>query len=167
MSAAIARLFRHLTVGVYVIGVIDGEQRSAFTASALMQVSFSPPLVALGVSPAHASYKLLKAGRVFTINVLADQQQSLAAHFGTQSAQAVDKLAALRWRPGKTGAPLLADALAHFDCEVVDDIAAGDHRLVTGRVVDAAMNGPDRPPLIYAQTGNLDMSEALYPDSFS
>ncbi|APA89414.1 flavin reductase family protein (plasmid) [Paraburkholderia sprentiae WSM5005] len=167
MSNGIAKLFRHLTAGVYVIGVASGERRNAFTASSVMQVSFSPLLVAICISPEHQSYALLRSGAVFGISVLRADQQKLAEHFGTQSGRAVDKLATTRWRAGVTGAPLLLDALAHFDCRVVDDIEAGDHRVVIGRVVDGALVGTDGAPLIYAQTGNLDMSEGLYPGTFS
>ena len=90
----------------------------------------------------------------------------VAKHFGTQSGRTVDKLASIPWRPGKTGAPLLTDALAHFECRLVSDMDAGDHRLVLGRVVDGAIVGAAGDPLIYAQTGDLDMSVSLYPDSF-
>lgn len=166
MSKHIAELFRHLTAGVYVVGVADGDRRDAFTASSIMQVSFSPLLVVVGVNPANESYSLLSRGRVFAISVLGVQQQALAKHFGTHSGRTVDKLASIPWRPGKTGAPLLTDALAHFDCRLVSDIDAGDHRLVLGRVVDGAIVSAAGDPLIYAQTGDLDMSVSLYPDAF-
>jgi flavin reductase (DIM6/NTAB) family NADH-FMN oxidoreductase RutF len=166
MSHSIADLFRHLTAGVYVVGVVDGERRDAFTASSIMQVSFSPLLLALSINPEHQSYALLQKGRAFTVSVLGAQQQTLAAHFGMQSGRTFDKLASIPWRPGKTGAPLLLDALAHFECQVVSEIEAGDHRLVTGRVTDGAIDNPHGHPLIYAQTGNLDMSAELYPQDF-
>ncbi|WP_233849603.1 flavin reductase family protein [Paraburkholderia sp. HD33-4] len=164
---SIADLFRHLTAGVYVIGVSDGDRRDAFTASAVMQVSFSPLLIAIGISPTHESYKLLHDGRGFAISVLRAEQQDLARHFGTQSGRTVDKLASTRWQPGMTGAPLLLDALAHFDCRVVNDFDAGDHRLVVGCVLDGTIVSPAGEPLIYAQTGNLDGSANLYPATFS
>lgn len=166
MSERIAELFRHLTAGVYVVGVADGNRRNAFTASSIMQVSFSPLLVAITIGTDHESYKLLRSGQVFAISVLSADQQPLAEHFGTQSGRTVDKLASVSWQPGRTGAPLLLEALAHFECEVASDIEAGDHRLVIGRVVDGAIVRRDGEPLIYAQTGNLDGSAALYPDRF-
>jgi flavin reductase (DIM6/NTAB) family NADH-FMN oxidoreductase RutF len=165
--SSIPDLFRHLTAGVYVIGVANGERRDAFTASAVMQVSFSPLLVALGISPAHESYTLLHDAGAFAISVLSVQQQELAKHFGTQSGRTVDKLASTRWRTGVTGAPLLCDALAHFECRVVNDIEAGDHRLILAHVVDGAIANPNGEPMLYAQTGNLDGSESLYPATFS
>jgi flavin reductase (DIM6/NTAB) family NADH-FMN oxidoreductase RutF len=118
------------------------------------------------VNPENASYSLLSRGRVFAISVLGMQQRALAKHFGTQSGRTVDKLASIPWRPGKTGAPLLTDALAHFDCRLVSDIDAGDHRLVLGRVVDGAIVSAAGDPLLYAQTGDLDMSVGLYPEAF-
>ncbi|MFL9936491.1 flavin reductase family protein [Paraburkholderia sp. RL18-103-BIB-C] len=166
MSDGIAELFQHLTAGVYVVGVADSDRRNAFTASSIMQVSFSPLLVAISINPEHESYRLLGRGRVFAISVLGAQQQALAAHFGTQSGRTVDKLASIPWRPGKTGAPLLLDALAHFECQMISDIEAGDHRLVLGRVIDGTIVSPDGHPLIYAQTGDLDMSADLYPEQF-
>ncbi|CAB3795453.1 flavin reductase family protein [Paraburkholderia fynbosensis] len=166
MADRIAQLFRHLTAGVYVVGVADNGRLDAFTASSIMQVSFSPLLLAISINPEHESYRLLTGGRVFAVSVLRAQQQALAEHFGTQSGRTVDKLAPISWRPGKTGAPLLVDALAHFECQVVSDTEAGDHRLVMGRVIDGALVSPDGDPLIYAQTGNLDMSAGLYPQEF-
>jgi flavin reductase (DIM6/NTAB) family NADH-FMN oxidoreductase RutF len=166
MTDGMADLFRHLTTGVHVIGVVHGDLRNAFTASWVVQVSFRPLLLAVSVNPTHASYPILKSGRVFAINVLRAEQQALAEHFGTQSGRAVDKLASTPWRSGRTGAPLLLGALAYFDCQAVSDVEAGDHRLVMGRVVDGAVLAPDGQPLIYAATGDLDQSADLYAKEF-
>jgi flavin reductase (DIM6/NTAB) family NADH-FMN oxidoreductase RutF len=159
-------LFRRLTEGVYVIGVAHDDRRNAFTASSVVHVSFRPLLVALSINPEHASYPILADGQVFAINVLRTDQQSLAAHFGTQSCRTVDKLASIPWREGRTGAPVLLDALAYFECEVIGDVEAGDHRLVIGRVVDGGVLAADAAPLLYAATGNLDGSAELYPKEF-
>jgi len=164
---SIAELFRKLTAGVYVIGVSNGEHRDAFTASAVMQVSFSPLLIAPGIGPTHESYALLRDAGGFAISVLRVEQQDLARHFGTQSGRTVDKLASTQWKPGVSGAPLLCDALAHVECRVVNDIDAGDHRLILGRVVAGAVVSPRSQPMLYSQTGNLDGSESLYPATFS
>ena len=50
-----------------------------------------------------------------------------------------DKLAAVARREGETGAPILTDALAYFDCELTSVVEAGDHYLLLGRVVDAGL----------------------------
>ncbi|MGZ8391586.1 MAG: flavin reductase family protein [Gemmatimonadales bacterium] len=162
----VAALFRRLTQGVYVVGVSDGEERDAFTAAWVMQVSFDPPLLALSINPEHASYPLLHAGRGFTVNVLKQGQLDLARRFGTRSGRDEDKLAGISWRPGRTGAPILEDALAYFDCELSGEMGAGDHDLTLGRVTVGRILDPEAAPLLYSETGDMDGSSVLYPGKF-
>jgi flavin reductase (DIM6/NTAB) family NADH-FMN oxidoreductase RutF len=162
----ISELFHRLTAGVYVVGVADGERRDAFTAAWVMQVSFEPLLLALSINPSNASYELLHAGGGFTVSVLKQGQLELARRFGTWSGREHDKLAGVRWRPGRTGAPILDESLAYLDCELTGRMRAGDHEVVLGRVVDGKILDTKATPLTYAQTGDMDGSSALYPSSF-
>lgn len=162
----IAALFHRLTLGVYVVGVADAERRDGFTAAWVMQVSFDPLLLAVSVNPANASHPLLRSGRGFAVSVLKRGQLDLARRFGTQSGRDADKLAGLRWRPGRHGAPILEDALAYFDCELSGSMRSGDHELVVGRVVDGRILARDGEPMAYADTGDMDGSSALYPAKF-
>ena len=162
----VTTLFRRLTYGVYVVGVADGDERDAFTAAWVMQTSFDPLLLALSINPEHASFPLLQAGGGFTVNVLKQNQQDLARWFGTRSGRDEDKLAGIRWRPGRTGAPILEDALAYFDCELSGEMGAGDHDLTLGRVIDGRVLDPDAAPLLYSDTGDMDGSSAIYPRNF-
>jgi flavin reductase (DIM6/NTAB) family NADH-FMN oxidoreductase RutF len=164
MCEEIARLFRQLTHGVYVIGVAHGEVCNAFTAAWMMQVSFNPLLLALSINTQHSSYGLLTCSRVFSVNVLSQDQLDLAAHFGRPAAE--NKLATVQWCRKLTGAPVLTGALAYFDCELSHSCPAGDHELVIGRVVDGAVLNADALPLNYRDTGDLDGSSRLYPDAF-
>src|SRR5687768_16317232 len=107
----ISELFHRLTYGVYAVGVADGEQRDAFTAAWVMQVSFDPLLLALSINPDNASYPLLHAGGGFTVNLLKRGQLDLARRLGTRSGRNEDKLAGIRWHPGRTGAPILDNGL--------------------------------------------------------
>ena len=99
MSGSVAALFQRLTQGVYVVGVAHGEVRNAFTAAWVMQVSFDPLLMALSISPHHSSYRLLKEGRAFSVNVLKKGQLDLAEHFGRPAG--AEKLAAIEWTAGR------------------------------------------------------------------
>jgi flavin reductase (DIM6/NTAB) family NADH-FMN oxidoreductase RutF len=162
----LAALFQRLTLGVYVIGVNDGERRDAFTAAWLMQTSFDPLLLALSINPDNASYPILHAGRSFTVNVLAEGQLALARRFGTKSGRDEDKLAGVSWRPGRRGTPILEEALAWFECELQSSLRAGDHEVVLGRVTGGGINAPDAKPMHYAETGTMDGSGALYPEGF-
>jgi flavin reductase (DIM6/NTAB) family NADH-FMN oxidoreductase RutF len=164
MSGSIAALFQRLTQGVYVVGVAQGEARNAFTAAWVMQVSFDPLLLALSINPHHSSYGLLKEGRAFSVNVLKKGQLDLAEHYG-QPARA-DKLAGTAWTTDRIGLPLLREALAWFECQVVGEHPAGDHALVLGRVINGKLLDSQAEPMSYRQTGAMDGASALFPDVF-
>lgn len=165
--ADVADLFRRLTAGVYVIGVADRGRRNAFTAAWVTQVSFDPLLVALSANPGHASYPLLVGGGGFALSVLSGDQLHLARHFGTHSARETDKLAGIAWRPGRTGAPILTEAVAYLECSVTQRIPAGDHEIVLARPFAGEILRLDAIPLSYADTGDMDGSRELYPDALS
>lgn len=167
MSDDVAALFRRVTQGVYVIGVAHGTARDAFTASSLAHASYQPPLLSLAVNPRHASYRILRQSRNFAISVLDADQVGLARHFGEDPAAIGDKLDGVACHPGSCGAPILDESIAHFECEVVSDSPAGDHRLIVARVFAGRLAKPDAQPLIYAATGNLDGSAELFPAHLS
>ena len=130
-----ASLFKQISHGVYVIGVRDGDRQNAFTAAWVMQVSFNPPLLAISINPQHYSYQLLQAGGICTVNVLGRDQLALAAHFGRS---APDKMAGFRWQQAETGAPVLSESLAYFDCRVSHYADAGDHMTTANKAIALA-----------------------------
>jgi flavin reductase (DIM6/NTAB) family NADH-FMN oxidoreductase RutF len=159
-------LFRRLTNGVYVVGVAHGDQRDAFTAAWITQVSFEPLLLALSINLNNASYPILAAGGVFSVNILRRGQLEAARHFGTQSGRDTDKLRGRRWEPGLGGSPILLDAAAYLECRVTGRLPAGDHEVVVGKVVGGRVLDASAEPMAYLETGNLDGSADLYPRSF-
>jgi flavin reductase (DIM6/NTAB) family NADH-FMN oxidoreductase RutF len=159
-------VFRCLTNGLYVVGVAHGDQRDAFTAAWITQVSFDPLMLALSINPTHASYPILAAANAFSVSVLRHGQLELARHFGTQSGRVVDKLAGQRWQAALEGAPVLTDAVAYLECRVVGRHSAGDHELILGHVVGGRLLAPEAAPMTYAETGDLDGSAQLYPATF-
>jgi len=151
-------LFKQISHGVYVIGVSDGDRQNAFTAAWVMQVSFNPLLLAISINPEHYSYQLLQVGGVCTVNVLGRDQYAIAEHFGRSGK---DKMAGFQWQKGKTGAPILSESLAYFDCQVSHYTDAGDHKIAVCKVIAAARLNEGRP-LLYSQTGDMDCSSELY-----
>jgi len=162
MSESLVALMRSLTLGVYVIGVYDGEKPNAFTACSVMPVSFDPVLLTVAIGRDHASLRMLLASGQFSVNVLKREQLALARHFGECSGRDEDKLARVPWRPGPAGTPLLDDALACLACEVHGTMRTGDHELVVGRVVSGIIQGGHARPMTYADTGDMDGSADLY-----
>ena len=144
---------RKLPHGVYIVGVKQDAQLNAFTATWFTQVSFTPPLVALGIKKDSHSFEMIKQGRVFTVNLLGKDQKSIAEHFVKPAAVVGEKLKNVRHRLGTTGAPVLEEAIAYVECEV-REIAneGGDHAIVIGEVVEAGVRR-DEPALTLLDTG--------------
>ena len=144
---------RKIPHGVYIIGVKQGAQLNAFTGTWLTQVSFTPPLVALGVKKDSHSFAMIQTDRVFTVNLLGKAQKPVAEHFVKPAAVIGEKLKEVRHRLGKTGAPILEEAIAYVECEV-REIAneGGDHAIVIGEVVEAGIQR-DEPALTLMDTG--------------
>ena len=155
----IENILQQLSQGVYVIGVADGEKVNAFTAAWVMQVSFSPVLLAISIHPEHYSYQLLKQGNVCSVNVLSQKQMHLAAHFGQSGLK--DKMSVGTWAAAVTGAPVLQESLAYFDCKMSHEVAAGDHQLVVCEVLEARQLNVGTA-MLYSDTGTMDNSAELY-----
>jgi flavin reductase (DIM6/NTAB) family NADH-FMN oxidoreductase RutF len=60
--------------------------------------------------------------------------------------------------------PLLRDALAWFECQVVSEHPAGDHLLVLGKVIDGKLLDAEAEPMCYRETGAMDGASTLYPE---
>ena len=146
------KALRHIVHGVYVIGVCDGSRRNAFTATWITQVSFIPPLVVAGVRKDSVSFQMIDRSRVLAINFLSSGQKPLAQHFLKPAHLGGDKLAGIRFRAGKLGAPILEEALAHLECRVREIFPAGDHSIVLAEVVEAQVHR-EADPLTLKETG--------------
>lgn len=166
MKNAIADLCHQLSLGVYIIGASHKDRHDAFTASSVMLASFQPLLLAVSINPDHASYPLIRSSRTFSVSVLRRDQTNLARHFGAQSGHDLDKLRNVAWRSGTTGAPILDDAMAWFECELSAVMPAGDHRIVLGKVVDGEVADAEGNSLLYSDTGNIDGSARFYREHY-
>lgn len=151
-------LVKQISHGVYVIGVNDGEQANAFTASWVMQVSFHPLLLAFSISPEHRSYALLRHSAVCAISVLKTEQIALAQHFASSN---IDKISGHQWQYGITNTPILSESSAYFDCKVTQTVDAGDHVIVVCEVIDAGYLQQGQP-MLYVETGDIDGSSQLF-----
>ena len=136
-------------VSVVTMGRGGAEVENGLTVSWMSQVAFSPPMLMIAVDKLHYSVDLLRSTKNFCVNLLGEDQLALAGRFAKQATSAEDKLASVAQRPADSGAAILTDAVAYFDCEVTSMVEAGDHLLVLGRIEDAGVL-KDRPVLTSA-----------------
>jgi flavin reductase (DIM6/NTAB) family NADH-FMN oxidoreductase RutF len=135
--------------GVSVVTLGRGGVENGLTISWLSQISFAPPMLMVAVDKLHYSVDLLRSTKNFCVNLLGEDQAALAGRFAKQATTAEDKLADVAQRPADSGAAILTDAVAYFDCEVTSMVETGDHVMVIGKIEDAAVL-KERAPLTSA-----------------
>jgi flavin-dependent trigonelline monooxygenase, reductase component len=128
------RAFGCFVTGVTVVTAIDGDGRPrGFTANSFTSVSLDPPLVLVCIARTAGSYPLFSTTRQFAINILSEEQRPISSRFASKEA---DKFAGVAWQPGQTGSPLIGGTVAWLDCRTEQQIDAGDHLVLIGRVLD-------------------------------
>lgn len=127
---------------------------NAFVASWVTQVSFKPPMVVVGVKRDSHSNEMVKESRVFTLNILGDDQKDLTQRFFKDQPVTATHFGQTPYvRGALTGCPVFPETPAHVECEVVDIIdGENDHSIVIGKVIDAK-HRRDAGPLTHRETG--------------
>jgi 3-hydroxy-9,10-secoandrosta-1,3,5(10)-triene-9,17-dione monooxygenase reductase component len=137
-------LGRFATGVAFITAAPDGGP-AGLIVNSLTSVSLEPPLVSF--SPARSSLtwsRMRRTGR-FGVNVLAWRHERFAMRATPAGA---DRFAGLDWELGRSGVPLLMDALACLECEIVAEHPAGDHWIVVGRVAHLRI-ASDQDPLVF------------------
>jgi flavin reductase (DIM6/NTAB) family NADH-FMN oxidoreductase RutF len=142
-------VFKSLVNGVYVVTVNDNGQVNGMTTPWVTQLSYEPPLVMVAISPLRKCHEMITNSGQFAVNVLATDQAELAARFGFTTGREVDKFEGISTQQTSAANPLLPDAFAYIDCELVETLAVGDHSLFIGQVVGAELLDPAGSPLVF------------------
>lgn len=143
---AFRRALGHFSTGVTIITAEADGVRAGITANSFNSVSLDPPLVLWSVKKTSTSWPVFSAAKSFAVNVLASDQAQLASQFARSG---TDKFKDVDWKPGATGAPLLARVTAQFECVRRVEYEGGDHLIVVGEVTYFARY--ERRPLVFTQ----------------
>lgn len=128
------RAFGSFATGVTIVTTMDAQgQPCGFTANSFSSVSLEPPLVLVSIAKTAFGLATFADCKGFAINILAEHQRDLSNRFASKG---TDKFSGVDWQPGSTGAPLLNEVVAWFDCENFQQIDAGDHVILIGKVLD-------------------------------
>jgi flavin reductase (DIM6/NTAB) family NADH-FMN oxidoreductase RutF len=102
-----------------------------------MRTSIQPPMFAISVGHSRYSHECLQDVRYFNLVFPSPSLKSLLSLSGSQSGRDIDKFTAgeVNWFPGKLHKlPILSDAIACFECEIVTQVKSGDHTIFVGEV---------------------------------
>jgi flavin reductase (DIM6/NTAB) family NADH-FMN oxidoreductase RutF len=129
---------------IWIITAADGQRRGGLVATWVVPASLDRerPVLMIGIAPNHFTAELVLNSRAFAAHLLRPDQSELAWNFANGSSRNRDKLAGLAVEQRQTGAPILADCLAWFDCQVSVRYDAGDRLLFWGDIVAGTLRVP-------------------------
>jgi len=146
---SIAAALGRIPSGLFVVTVRD----TGMLGSWVQQCSFDPPQLTVAIRQGRPVLDWLTDGAAFAVNVIADGQKALVAHFGKGFEPGQAAFDGVEWMRHGDSAPLLTAALAWLDCRVVTRLDAGDHVVIVGRVVDATVNQDGKPAVHVRKNG--------------
>jgi flavin reductase len=123
-----------------------------FTASAVCSVTDDPPTLIVCVNLASRQNEIIRSNRALCVNTLAADQAEIATLFSTKELPIEQRFAAGKWTTLATGSPVLEDAIASFDCKVVERLERGTHSVIFCEV-QAIRVRTDGEPLLYLDRG--------------
>jgi len=139
------RALRLLSNGIYVVTASSGAGYGAATITWLSQASFKPPLVMAAIRPDSNVFKCLAESGVAAVHILDCAQQDMARRFFLPTEVVDSTMNGEPFVPGLTGAPVLRNATAYFECIVRHMCTLGDHAVVVMEVVEAECRGDVQP----------------------
>src|SRR4029077_15621646 len=142
---AFRRALGQFATGVAIITARVGDQTVGVTANSFTSVSLDPPLVLWSLESKAQSLPVFRGASHFAVNVLSADQVALSTRFARSTS---DKFQAVEWRPRASGAPLIKDVAAQFECRREAEHDGGDHVILIGRVDRFARF--DREVLVFA-----------------
>jgi flavin reductase (DIM6/NTAB) family NADH-FMN oxidoreductase RutF len=152
-SAAFRHAMRALSSGVAIIACGEGEARLGCTITSLASLSLAPPTLFVCLARSSSTLAGLRAAGAFSISLLAARHEALAHRFsGHGGAHGPRRFEGAEWITLSTGAPVLADAIAAFDCLTEEIIDRHSHAIVLGAVVSLS-EGVEEPALAHRRGG--------------
>lgn len=152
------RTFGSFATGVTVV-TTGGDQPHGMTANSFTAVSLEPPLVLVCVDRnANMHTAMVRAG-TFGVSVLSAGQEGVARHFAGRRPIGDGEFAGTDCLSGAwCGAPLIAGAAAHFECELWRTYDGGDHSIFVGRLL--AMAGSSDEDVLIFLRGRFGLLES-------
>jgi flavin reductase (DIM6/NTAB) family NADH-FMN oxidoreductase RutF len=150
------RLFRK-ALGCFATGITVVTSKAAdgspvgLTVNAFSSLSLDPPLVLVCLDKRSSCLKSIESTGVFAVHVLREDQRELSMTFASKQP---DKFAGISLETGDSGAPIIPDCLAMFDCKTEQVLEGGDHLIFIGRVLNLEHSEAGQPLLYYRGSYN-------------
>ena len=137
---------RQLASGVCLVTTVFDGERHGFAATSVTGLSGEPPSLLVCINRATSGHGPLHGAGRFCVNVLAQDQESIASLFADKSRRH-ERFLGEAW--DERDARRLTRALAVFDCRIDQTFDYGTHSIVVGLIEAIHVDADGRAPLVY------------------
>jgi flavin reductase (DIM6/NTAB) family NADH-FMN oxidoreductase RutF len=144
------RCFQLQVSTVTIVTTHDGERRAGLTATSVCSLMDSPPSLLVSLGRGSQSCPMILGSRRFAVNILQEDQASVAGVFARHAADAEageQKFREGEWSEGPGGVPLLDGCLANLVCNVIESTTMKTHTVFFGMVTAVRFPNEGRPLL--------------------
>src|SRR5439155_17952203 len=121
----------NFATGITVVTTRDAKGNPyGLTVNSFTSVSLNPILVLVCLDNKLSGLQSFKNSKHFGISILSEHQEDLSRMFAKKDSERPASI----YFEGKLGIPLLRNAVAVMECEVVEVYPGGDHQIFLGRV---------------------------------
>lgn len=136
---SIGQALGRVVSGVYILTARHGDQTGAMMASWVQQTGFNPPTVSIALAKGRPIAQIIRDSKRLALSVVPSDDKTLMKFFA-RIKPGEDPFAGVKINPAPSGVPILSDALAYLDCEVMSfHDFGGDHELVVASITDGQM----------------------------
>lgn len=143
------RVMRRWASAVTIVTTRVGDEVRGLTVSGFAGISLEPPLVMISIGHNQDSHDWVRDGGCFAVNFLRHDQAALSDRFAGRTVELSDRFNRVAYRQEVSGAPILEDCLAWFDCRVAAAHVVGDHTIFIGEVLAGEVVSRGEPLLYY------------------
>jgi flavin reductase (DIM6/NTAB) family NADH-FMN oxidoreductase RutF len=146
MSEELLTITESADSALVVVTTVAEDERAGCVVAFHTQSGVDPERYSVWLSKANHTYRVALRAEYFAVHFLRDGDVAVARHFGTQSADDVDKFEDIGWEPGPGGVPLivhLPQRIVLRKLMILDD--GGDHVCLSGEVTEVRSDGSFTP----------------------
>lgn len=126
----------------------DGTYKG-FTSNAVTSVSLDPPMMLVCVALTSETLPVLRETKRFIVNFLKAGEHDISNRFARKGSDKFEGVTC----SDHDGLPILDEhTIAHAVCTTEQEIEAGDHIVLIGRVTHGDVASSDAAPLLYYQS---------------
>jgi flavin reductase (DIM6/NTAB) family NADH-FMN oxidoreductase RutF len=133
-------VMRRLAGGVAIVTAGRGNDITGMTVTSLTSLSADPPRLLVSINRQASSFALIEQHRLFGVNILGSDQQTLAARFSNGRLNGKQRFEGTAWCAGPSGVPLLEQSLATVECQVEEIIERHSHGIIVGRLLSMELS---------------------------